>query len=379
MISSLPLRALTCLALLGGWSVVASCDDATPQVVEAAGPTGGALLGGPWLEWPFAAGVGVIYQTYGQGERDNPLNVHEGLDIAVPAGTPVYSPLKGEVSMNFEQGYPAHEQGLAIRGFNAGQEVFVKLLHLDRASIQFLLGDRVEAGDLIGFVREWGGDPAFESHLHIEVGGASLYAKLKERQDGIELGARDAFSPLKNPLAWLKKPEDNEKPRLVPLSEGEPLVFRAYRERDREDDTPGEKLDPRALRGGVDIEFGIADGYSSERPSLVMPKQIWLEILTDDERQESVLQRHLTLDGPLETTSIYSRRLYLDPPANWPPYHGFHLRLLSLRGIGGEELDPSPWDTTSCDPGPYRIRILASDFHHREVLLGEFPVVVAPR
>ncbi|MEM7516811.1 MAG: hypothetical protein AAF368_07790, partial [Planctomycetota bacterium] len=110
------------------------CQKAEPQVVGAAAPSGQPLLGGSWLEWPFSPGVGQVYQTYGQGERDHPdshehTSVHVGLDIAAPAGTPVYSPLSGEVAMNFDYAYPEWEKGLAIRGFREGEEVFIKMLH----------------------------------------------------------------------------------------------------------------------------------------------------------------------------------------------------------------------------------------------------------
>lgn len=110
------------------------------------------------------------YLTSGYGRRRHPIlrrwRMHRGVDYGAPRGTAVFAVESGVVEHAGWRGplgrlvTLAHADGLATRH-----------AHLDRIASGLLIGDRVEAGDLIGYVGSTGLSTA--PHLHFEtlVGG----------------------------------------------------------------------------------------------------------------------------------------------------------------------------------------------------------------
>ncbi len=102
----------------------------------------------------------------GQFNEKRPRHQHAGIDYAVPAGTPVRAPAAGTIDVAGErQGY-----GNAIY-INFGAGTTARFGHLSKFNVK--PGDRVEAGDIIGYS---GGEPGTPgagnttgAHLHYEV------------------------------------------------------------------------------------------------------------------------------------------------------------------------------------------------------------------
>jgi murein DD-endopeptidase MepM/ murein hydrolase activator NlpD len=103
------------------------------------------------------------------GWRQDPLtgqrSFHEGLDLAVPVGTPIYAPAAGLVEL-------VHRDGVGPGRFN-GNAVFLRtadgrrwaFLHL--SSVALSPGSRVRAGALLGLSGSTGRSTG--PHLHIQV------------------------------------------------------------------------------------------------------------------------------------------------------------------------------------------------------------------
>ncbi len=102
------------------------------------------------------------------GERPDPLTKkqawHSGVDVAAPEGTPVYAPADAEV-VHADQ-TAGYGKLIKLR-FNA--EWYGKFGQLSDYNVK--QGDRVRAGDVIGYVGETG--RANGPHLHMEILGPS--------------------------------------------------------------------------------------------------------------------------------------------------------------------------------------------------------------
>jgi len=142
---------------------------ALPALIHA-GPTRGPGAVGVRLEWPVIAPISSPF-----GERDG--RPHDGLDLAVPDGTPVHAAADGVVVY----------AGDRLRGY--GRLVIVR--HDDRVATVYahngkLLvaeGQRVRAGDTLSLSGHSGNATA--PHLHFEV-----------REDGVALDPAPLLPPL---------------------------------------------------------------------------------------------------------------------------------------------------------------------------------------
>ncbi len=104
------------------------------------------------------------YLTSGYGIRLDPwtgkLQLHEGIDLAAPRGTPVYASADGRVKFTgYRRGY-----GKVVRIDHNGYYE-TRYCHLD--AIRVRRGQRVKRGELIGTVGRTG--RATGTHLHYEV------------------------------------------------------------------------------------------------------------------------------------------------------------------------------------------------------------------
>lgn len=352
----------------------------------------------PWMAWPFSQETQAQFlQTYGQSERDDPLQVHRGLDLAVPAGTDVYSPVAGEVSMLFIAGFYPHARGLAIKTFHRNVEVLVQFLHLDQHSIQFNLGDRVEVGELLGKVHPWP-DDEYPSHLHIAMGLGTLYtlghSDTGSGEDMLMLNPVSLYNENANPLLHLEAPPDlippvclslnspvrpveaSFRPGAAPASlPADPFIFRQLYGSPQNWEQNKDQLDPQSLSGLVDIEFALRDLYAPGSDYALSPLTVRLEIhRVGEPDRPPVLQRRLELESTVCGKHQFAERLYLMPPRRMHEEHeAFVFHLTSLNGLGGLEEAPEAWST---EPGEYVVSLFAGDVSHRDVPVAKQTVAV---
>lgn len=127
----------------------------SPAVPSGLSSGGGADLGGFWHN-PLPGGILT------QGIHDN-----NAVDIGAHAGTPIYAAAAGEVIFTSTNGSYNHGWGndVIINHANGAQTLYA---HMSRVAAT--VGEKVGAGELIGYVGETG--MATGNHLHLEVHGA---------------------------------------------------------------------------------------------------------------------------------------------------------------------------------------------------------------
>ena len=97
--------------------------------------------------------------------RDGGARRHQGIDIFAPTGTPVYAAADGEVEYSEQR--PTGGFGIAVKLRHPGGYV-TKYAHLSGLS-GYRRGDRVRAGDVIGYVGDTGNARGTPPHLHFEI------------------------------------------------------------------------------------------------------------------------------------------------------------------------------------------------------------------
>ncbi|MPY65735.1 peptidoglycan DD-metalloendopeptidase family protein [Deinococcus sp. SDU3-2] len=132
---------------------------AEAQAAARSAPTVRPAVAGPvaGLRWPVHGAR--VTSRFGEEDIDYHKQVfHGGVDLAAPAGTPVYAAAGGTV---VESGYGAY--GLNVLTGGGGTTLVYG--HLSRAAVQ--AGQTVASGDLLGFVGCTG--ICTGPHLHFEV------------------------------------------------------------------------------------------------------------------------------------------------------------------------------------------------------------------
>ena len=117
----------------------------------------------------------VVSQAFGcttvQLEPFDPLcpthHVHTGVDLAAPAGTPVYAATAGRARV----GYDAAGAGLYI---SIVYDERVRILYCHLLEARVATGANVAAGDLIGLVGSTGLSTGPHVHFEVQVDGRSL-------------------------------------------------------------------------------------------------------------------------------------------------------------------------------------------------------------
>lgn len=132
------------------------------------------------LAWPME---GVLTQGYGNtGFRSLGYNFHNGIDLAAPAGKPIYAAASGTVA-HCGSGQAAYGNWCTIRhtvDTNDGQRNIVSL-YAHMMSVKVSVGQAVKQGDLVGYEGNtgnttrllYGPDRGF--HLHFTVFDAESY------------------------------------------------------------------------------------------------------------------------------------------------------------------------------------------------------------
>lgn len=138
----------------------------TTAIALQYGPRNGAITTSDWIRLAAAPNLWPVegHITGGFGERTDPFNgegaFHTGVDIATSYGSPVIAPADGVVIFaDMESGYGrmvviSHPQGITTR-----------FAHLSGFAV--VAGQRVQRGDLIGYVGDSGRSTG--PHLHYEV------------------------------------------------------------------------------------------------------------------------------------------------------------------------------------------------------------------
>jgi murein DD-endopeptidase MepM/ murein hydrolase activator NlpD len=90
---------------------------------------------------------------------------HEAIDILAPRGTPVRAVADGTIRKLFHS-VPG---GITVYEFDRGETVCYYYAHLDRYAEGLAEGQRVRAGDTIGYVGTSGNAPPGTPHLHFAV------------------------------------------------------------------------------------------------------------------------------------------------------------------------------------------------------------------
>ena len=119
---------------------------------------------------PFGSWVGVV-----GGRRDD---VHIGVDIVAPAGTPVYAATSGTVVRSFGN----ERVGEQIKIFSRfGSVGFIShYVHLQKRFVR--MTEEVETGQLIGAVGKTGEKSGDVNHLHFGIGFGPNYDRVDPEQ-----------------------------------------------------------------------------------------------------------------------------------------------------------------------------------------------------
>ncbi len=140
------------------WTAAAS------RVAEQARRPLSAVVRGAAVTQPFGC-------TTAQLEPFDPFcpshHVHTGVDLAAPAGTPIYAATAGRARV----GYDEHGAGLFV-SVAYGEHVRILYCHLLKALAA--AGSSVAAGDLIGEVGSSGLSTGPHLHFEVQVDGRSV-------------------------------------------------------------------------------------------------------------------------------------------------------------------------------------------------------------
>ena len=100
----------------------------------------------------------TFYQSRGGGER-----IHEATDILAPRGTPVHAMVDGVIQKLFL----SKPGGNTVYEFDENGEYCYYYAHLDHYADGLREGQRVRAGDVIGYVGTTGNADLNTPHLHL--------------------------------------------------------------------------------------------------------------------------------------------------------------------------------------------------------------------
>jgi murein DD-endopeptidase MepM/ murein hydrolase activator NlpD len=112
---------------------------------------------------------------YGQGlfrDKEEPRTVHMGIDIGAPAGTPVFSFMRGTL---LDRGY--HEEPgdfgatlVTVHELEKNQKLYALWGHLSMKSLELRSpGETFEAGEVIAHVGEKHENGGWNPHLHFQL------------------------------------------------------------------------------------------------------------------------------------------------------------------------------------------------------------------
>lgn len=120
---------------------------------------------------PSISPLRSMRMTSGYGMRTHPVlgrrRAHKGVDLAAPTGTPIYATADGLVSR--ANWFSSYGKYISIEH---GGEIQTRFAHLSRIAVRN--GQRVQKGDLIGFVGSTGRSTGPHLHYEVRVSGRSV-------------------------------------------------------------------------------------------------------------------------------------------------------------------------------------------------------------
>lgn len=130
-----------------------------------------AVFERPSVSVPSLTPVNGARMSSGFGMRNHPVRggrrMHKGVDLAAPTGTPVYATADGIVGLaRWGRGY-----GLYIK-IDHGAELETRYAHLSRLAVS--AGERVEKGEVIGYVGSTGWSTGPHLHYEVRVDGVAV-------------------------------------------------------------------------------------------------------------------------------------------------------------------------------------------------------------
>lgn len=114
----------------------------------------------------------VIYRRSSHFESDEfSRNIHLGVDVWMPAETPVFAPLDGVVhSFGINDNYADYGGTLILQHVGVDGIFWTLYGHISHDSIEGLIeGDEVKKGDLIARLGNWDENGNWPPHLHFQV------------------------------------------------------------------------------------------------------------------------------------------------------------------------------------------------------------------
>ncbi|WP_228546035.1 M23 family metallopeptidase [Microcella flavibacter] len=125
------------------------------------------------VRWPFPYAAEISSPF---GNRVAPCrgcsSYHQGLDLAAPNGTPIYSIADGVVVAHSEGG--AYGNNVSIEHVVNGQKVVSLYAHMVWGSSPLVVGQQVLAGEFVGQVGNTGASTGNHLHLEVILGGAKI-------------------------------------------------------------------------------------------------------------------------------------------------------------------------------------------------------------
>jgi len=150
--------------LFASWTSLDSLSTANDDIPQT-------IVERPTVSVPSLTPVNGARVSSGFGMRIHPVRggrrMHKGIDLAAPTGTPVYATADGIVDLaRWGRGY-----GLYIK-LDHGAELETRYAHLSRLAVG--AGDRVEKGEVIGYVGSTGWSTGPHLHYEVRVNGVAV-------------------------------------------------------------------------------------------------------------------------------------------------------------------------------------------------------------
>ncbi|MBP1559915.1 MAG: M23 family metallopeptidase [Oscillospiraceae bacterium] len=122
----------------------------------------GILQSSKLLKYPVE---GEISEPYGERTADGAEDFHNGIDFAVPEGTPVYAAADGVVQASVDPN-SGYGKNIVI-----SHDIDLSTLYAHLSEVSVSEGDEVKAGDLIGYSGSTGYTYGAALHFEVRVGG----------------------------------------------------------------------------------------------------------------------------------------------------------------------------------------------------------------
>ena len=113
-----------------------------------------------------------IYQQFDQFEvKTNIRNIHLGVDVWLPAGTPVFSPCDGKIhSSKFNAMDGDYGGTIIVESSLDGQAIHLLFGHLSKASVSnWPASTPIHKGACIGQLGDWDENVGWPPHLHFQL------------------------------------------------------------------------------------------------------------------------------------------------------------------------------------------------------------------